>query len=128
MTASPCLDVLLAEDDEDLRDAMVDVLKNAGYTVEAVSNGRAALEWLEDNSPPPKLILLDLMMPVMDGWQFLDERERIPKIAAVPVVVLSANAGFTRVSETTRFMRKPVAVKVLLSVVSRYCPTRPSPA
>jgi CheY-like chemotaxis protein len=118
---SPCTDVLLAEDDEDLREAMVDTLSEAGYSVEAVGNGRDALEWLEDSAAPPKLILLDLMMPVMDGWQFLDERQKTPKVAAVPVVVLSANGAFTGESETVVFLRKPIGVKPLLAVVASYC-------
>jgi CheY-like chemotaxis protein len=127
MTSSPGVDVLLAEDDEDLREAMVDMLNDAGYSVEAVSNGRDALSWLEDNLAPPRVILLDLMMPVMDGWQFLDERQKTPKIAAVPVVVLSANGDFARESDTIGFMRKPVAVKSLLAVIARYCVPRLPP-
>jgi CheY-like chemotaxis protein len=123
MTSSSGVDVLLAEDDEDLREAMVDTLNDAGYSVEAVGNGRDALEWLEDNLAPPRVILLDLMMPVMDGWQFLDERQKNPKIAAVPVVVLSANGDFTRESDTIGFMRKPVAVKALLALIARHCPS-----
>jgi CheY-like chemotaxis protein len=118
---SSSIDVLLAEDDEDLREAMVEMLEDAGYAVAAVGNGRDALEWLEDNTASPKLILLDLMMPVMDGWQFLDERQKTAKIAAVPVVVLSANGDFTRETDTVGFMRKPVAVKSLLAIIARYC-------
>jgi CheY-like chemotaxis protein len=123
MSPPGCIDVLLAEDDEDLREAMVDTLNDAGYTVEAVGNGRDALEWLEDNALPPKLILLDLMMPIMDGWQFLDERQKTPKVAAVPVVVLSANGAFSGKASTDGFMQKPVGVKRLLDVVARYCST-----
>lgn len=115
------IDILLAEDDEDLREAMVDTLNDAGYTVEAVGNGRDALEWLEDTARPPRLILLDLMMPIMDGWQFLDEREKTPKVAAVPVVVLSANGTFTGKDDTVPFLRKPVGVKRLLELIASYC-------
>jgi CheY-like chemotaxis protein len=124
MTSSPCIDVLLAEDDEDLREALVDTLVEAGFTVEAVGHGRAALEWFEDSATAPKVILLDLMMPVMDGWQFLDERQKVPKIAAVPVVVLSANGDFAGESDTVEFMRKPVVVKALLPIVASHCRAR----
>ncbi len=117
---SSCIDILLAEDDEDLREAMVDTLSEAGYTIEAVANGRDAIEWLEDRAHPPKLILLDLMMPVMDGWQFLEEREKTPKAASVPVVVLSAAGNFARANDAVGFIRKPIAVKPLLAVVARY--------
>ena len=123
---SATIDILLAEDDEDLRDAMVDTLNDAGYSVEAVGNGRDALEWIEDTVDPPKLILLDLMMPVMDGWQFLSERQKTPKAAAIPVVVLSANGTFLEQGETVAFLRKPVAVKPLLDIVAGYCTSRPA--
>lgn len=124
---SICIDVLLAEDDQDLRDAMVDTLNDAGYSVEAVGNGLDALEWLEESALPPKLILLDLMMPVMDGWQFLDERQKKPSVAAVPVVVLSANGSFTGGGDSTGFMRKPVGVKPLLALIASYCTSSPPP-
>lgn len=119
------IDILLAEDDEDLREAMVDTLHEAGYTVAAVGNGRDALEWLEDSAVAPKLILLDLMMPIMDGWQFLDERKKTPRAAAVPVLVLSANGDFAGENDTIGFMRKPIAVKSLLAVLARYCTGAP---
>jgi CheY-like chemotaxis protein len=118
---SATIDILLAEDDEDLRQAMVDTLNDAGYSVEAVGNGRDALEWLEDTVAPPKLILLDLMMPVMDGWQFLSERQKTPKVASVPVIVLSANGTFLGEGEIVAFLRKPVAVKPLLEIIAGYC-------
>jgi len=124
MTSS-CIDILLAEDDEDLRDAMVETLNEAGYTVEAVGNGRDAIEWLEDTAHPPKLILLDLMMPVMDGWQFLEERQKTPKAADLPVVVFSAAGSFAAGNEAVMFMRKPIAVKPLLVIVARYCTAIP---
>lgn len=122
MTSS-CIDILLAEDDEDLREAMVETLSDAGYAVEAVGNGRDAIEWLEGTDTPPKLILLDLMMPVMDGWQFLEKREKTPKVASVPVVVLSASGSFHSTNQTVAFMRKPVALKPLLAIVATYCAT-----
>ncbi|MEP7125386.1 MAG: response regulator [Byssovorax sp.] len=125
MTSSSA-DILLAEDDEDLREAMVDTLHDAGYSVEAVGNGRDALEWLEDAVALPKLILLDLMMPVMDGWQFMAARRKAPKVAAVPVVVLSANGTFTDREETVAFIQKPVRLKSLLALIAGYCTSRPA--
>jgi CheY-like chemotaxis protein len=68
------------------------------------------------------------MMPVMDGWQFLEKREKTPKAASVPVVVLSASAKFDSTNDTVSFMRKPVAVKPLLALVASYCaPGDPTP-
>ena len=87
---STSIDILLAEDDQPLRDARKELLHDAGYSVEAVANGRDALEWLHDAPTPPKLILLDLMMPVMDGWQFVEAQQKAANTASIPVVVLSA--------------------------------------
>ena len=120
-------DILLAENDEDLRDSMTGKLRKAGYSVEAVANGREALEWLDSAASLPKLLLIDLMMPVMDGWQFLDEQQKIPRAAAIPVVVLSASGSFAGRSESIPFLRKPVALKPLLAVVARYCESRVTP-
>ena len=118
---TPVADILLAENDQDLRDAMAGTLRKAGYSIEAVANGQEALEWLDGVPSPPKLLLIDLMMPVMDGWQFLDEQQKTPRNASIPVVVLSANGSFAGRSETIPFLRKPVALKPLLAVVARYC-------
>jgi two-component system chemotaxis response regulator CheY len=118
---STSIDILLAEDDQPLREAMTELLHDAGYSVEAVSNGRDALEWLQDSPTPPKLILLDLMMPIMDGWQFLEAQQKAASTAAIPVVVLSASGNFNGTHETLMFMRKPVAVMPLLELIARYC-------
>ena len=118
---SPSIDILLAEDDQPLRDAMTELLNDAGYSVEAVSNGRDALDWLLDSPTPPKLILLDLMMPIMDGWQFLEAQQKAANTAGIPVVVLSASGNFNGTHETLMFMRKPVAVMPLLELIARYC-------
>ena len=76
------------------------------------------LDWLRKNSAPC-LILLDLMMPVMNGWDFLRERAKDPVIAAIPVVVLSASHAQT--TEVSATLTKPVSLQDLVSTVSRYC-------
>jgi len=82
---------MVVEDDDDTRDLIVEVLRDDGYEVFSAPNGRDALTSVRSLGAPPALILLDLMMPVMNGWQFLDERTRDAALAAVPVVVLSAD-------------------------------------
>ena len=103
---------------------LVRTLKDAGYSVEAFANGRDAIEWLHEATTPPKLLLIDLMMPVMDGWQFLEEQQKSPREAAIPVVVLSASGSFGGTKKDIPFLRKPVAPKPLLAVVARYCEPR----
>src|SRR4051812_27516902 len=111
--------VLIAEDDDATRRSLASLLGRAGYTVTAAANGREALEALR-HSPRPDLILLDLTMPVLDGWQFLQEQKRDPTLASIPVVVVS---GATEPDQqaaalgVAALLRKPVELGRLLDVV-----------
>src|SRR5262245_30022682 len=80
--------VLIVEDDPDVLEAMCFILENAGYLVATATNGAEALDCLRTEAPP-RLILLDLMMPIMDGWHFRSEQARDEKLAAIPVVILT---------------------------------------
>jgi CheY-like chemotaxis protein len=84
--------ILLVEDDPGLRDTLAEVLSERGYDVTCAPDGRAALAELGDHEPP-SVILLDLAMPVMDGWAFREEQRRDPRIASIPTIVLSASLG-----------------------------------
>src|SRR4051794_8391277 len=100
--------VLIVEDDGDLREMMAQLLTLEGYPAEAVANGKEALEYLK-NARQPRLILLDLMMPVMDGWEFRRHQREDPKLAAVPVVVLSAlDASRAVAIDGAAFLKKPL--------------------
>jgi CheY-like chemotaxis protein len=115
-------DVIIVDDDTAVRAAICDVLHEVGYAVAAFENGRTALEYLRDGNRP-SLILLDLMMPVMDGWAFLCEKREDPRLAAIPVAVLSA-AGIERLPADVpadHFLRKPFQVSPLLDLVARTC-------
>ena len=118
--SDPSVDILLAEDDDDLRDAMLDTLQDAGYRVAAVANGQEALAWLHDTERLPSLILLDLMMPVMDGWQFREVQSKDAKASSVPVVVLSAMGSHPTI-DSVEYLKKPTKVAPLLELVERYC-------
>lgn len=83
------MDILLVEDDEDLSEVLADLLIETGFRVATAFHGKQALAYLEANAPP-RLILLDWMMPVMDGEEFVREKAERPSIAQVPVFLLSA--------------------------------------
>ena len=114
--------ILVVEDNQDLRDAVCAVLEDEGYPVRGAANGRQALEALA-KGPVPCLMLLDLMMPVMDGWQVL---EALPVEAApaarFPIIVLSAARDRdARHPQVRRSLAKPVRIDVLLEAVQEYC-------
>src|SRR5438552_6420666 len=80
--------VLVVEDDPGTRATLAELLEDHGYRAAAAANGQEALEYLRTHSPPA-VILLDLVMPVMDGWRFRAEQQRDPTLAAIPVVLLT---------------------------------------
>ena len=82
--------ILIVDDDEDLREVLKDALLFEGYHVEIATNGREAVSWLHAHAGESWLVLLDLMMPVMDGEGFLSCRATDPVLAAFPVVLLTA--------------------------------------
>jgi len=115
---------MVVEDDFDIRDTLAQILEAEGYSVSGAANGAEALEVLEKGATPA-LILLDLMMPVMNGWQFRAEQLKRPELADIPVVVISADAGVGKKAEAigaADSLKKPVPLETLLDVVSRYAP------
>jgi CheY-like chemotaxis protein len=110
------------DDDEELRASLVAGLASEGYHAVGAANGEEALAHLR-RSLPPAVIILDLAMPTMNGWQFREIQKKTPGLASVPVVVMTANgsvhaAGF----DAEAFLRKPVTLEELLAVLRRYCP------
>lgn len=118
--AAEALTVLLVDDDFDLRDALVPILEYEGHRVVSAANGQEALDRLQSMAPP-SVILLDLMMPVMNGEEFRAEQLRDPRLASIPVVVLSAHAyAEQRAAQIgARCLKKPFDVDVLLDEVRR---------
>jgi CheY-like chemotaxis protein len=116
---------MVVEDDFAIRETMTEVLEGEGFTVTCACNGAEALDRL-DAGNPPGLILLDLMMPVMDGWAFRVAQRLDPRFAAIPVIVLSA--GFGRddrldVLGAAAFLPKPFELGSLLDAVERVVQT-----
>jgi CheY-like chemotaxis protein len=112
--------ILVVDDDAEIRESIADLLQDEGYEVAVAANGREALDQIRAGLRP-RVVVLDLMMPVMDGWQFLDERARDAALKAVPVVVVSATPETLQPPETCAFIRKPMRLELLLEVVGREC-------
>jgi CheY-like chemotaxis protein len=115
--------VLIVEDDSEIRELVAEMLADCGYPVLTASNGQEALERLKACARPC-IILLDLMMPVMDGWQLRAELLADPELADVPVVVVSGAADIHRSSASLRAVKvltKPVRWPALLECVQAHC-------
>jgi CheY-like chemotaxis protein len=110
--------VLLVDDDADIREALTDALELYGFLVVSAENGEDALRTLDEMPVQPFVILLDLMMPVMDGYAFLAER-RHTRHAAIPVAVVTAGSGVERerLHDAVRVLQKPIHVPALLELL-----------
>jgi len=115
--------VLLAEDDLEIRDILQDLLEAEGYDVVPASHGRQALEFLQgargDSDKLPDLVVLDLMMPLVDGHQVLDTMKSYPVLAPIPVVVLSAVAR-ERPIGAAAFLRKPIPLQKFFDTIKGF--------
>jgi CheY-like chemotaxis protein len=109
--------IMIVEDDDDIRSCLTECLEAEDFTVLTASNGRTALEVLKVLNEKPELILLDLMMPVMSGWEFLEVKAQEPQLADIPVVVMSAGANQERLSKSQPFLRKPLGLENLFEVI-----------
>jgi CheY-like chemotaxis protein len=118
--------ILLIEDERDLRETLKLFLELEGFRVAAAQNGREGLDLL-DESGPPCLIVLDLMMPVMNGWEFLEalKQEHQAVLSDTPMVVITASpdVGQQVLDSGCRIMKKPFDVAPLLSIAREYCGT-----
>jgi CheY-like chemotaxis protein len=113
--------VLIVEDDHAVRDTLAELLLEEGHRVAVACNGKEALEYLHGN-PAPGLILLDLMMPIVDGWQFRAAQQENPLWQEIPVIVISAIADLQRVEplHVEAVLRKPLDLTRLMTAVERY--------
>jgi len=122
-------DVLVIDDEEDIRAALRQILEEEGYATAEASNGAEALALLEGSAFPPRLILLDLMMPKMDGWEFLLRIDEDPKLHGIPVALMSAHESVRRATDPRRaeashlelLFPKPLNLLRLMSTVRDFC-------
>ncbi len=112
--------VMVVEDDVCVRELVIEILSGGGFTAVGARNGQEALQHLRQGLIQPALILLDLMMPVMDGRQFRAEQLNDPLLARIPVVVMSASDDGEVRAEGR--VGKPFEIQALLDVVARIAP------
>ena len=118
-----CQSILVVDDDPDVRESLAEILEDEGYRVTGVQNGAEALAYLRAKTRP-SLILLDMMMPQMDGWRFRVEQRKNPELAGIPVVILSAHGNAREaalVLGAADYLRKPLRAESLLEIADRYC-------
>lgn len=113
--------ILIVDDDESTLASLGGLLELEGYSVDKAHNGREALETLAAAGEEPGLILLDLKMPVMDGWQFLTERGKNAAARETPVVLLSGLPFIPNAPGVSDFLSKPINPSRLLACVRRFC-------
>ena len=111
--------VLIVDDDPGIRETLLEVLEDADFCPLAVANGQEALDYLRQGYKPC-VILLDLMMPVMDGWQFRAAQMADPQLDPIPVVVLTAHNDQNGLT-CGAYLHKPVQLHTLLETVSKFC-------
>lgn len=124
MTDTCARTVLVVEDDSDIREAVAEVLEDGNYRAIRAPNGEVALAKLRDAAPVPCVILLDVMMPVMDGREFLTRQQSDEALRQIPVVVLSAHADAALSAvqlKVAGFLKKPIDLSELLRMVEKFC-------
>jgi CheY-like chemotaxis protein len=113
--------ILVIEDESAVSKAIQDVLEIQGYEVCVAGNGAEALELLKKSGTLPCLILLDLMMPRMNGWEFLDIQKADPELSKIPVVICSAYKESATAIKPSAVIIKPVQRNTLLQTVQSFC-------
>jgi CheY-like chemotaxis protein len=117
--------ILLIEDDRDICEIVAHVLQEEGYDTVTVPNGAEGLKLLRAKEVRPFVIVLDLMLPVMDAWQFRAEQAQDARIAGIPVVIFSANPKIAQHADSlgaAAMIRKPPNLDEFLAVVGRFLP------
>ncbi len=119
--------VLVVDDDDDLRETIVEILADTGFDVRQAENGAAALTWLRETHGTPSVILLDLMMPGMNGWEFREAQLRDARLGGIAGVGMTASRDLKGI-QANAVLSKPVTLDDLVKAVARYAPQPDEPA
>lgn len=121
------MELLIVEDEPEIREMLRQWVEMDGFLVTCAANGKEALDLLADllakDSPLPALILLDLMMPVMNGWEFAQAIQKVPRLAAIPIAIISAypehhQSGLVQVgARISQYISKPIDLELLSKVI-----------
>lgn len=114
--------ILIVDDEPDMRLLLTDLLRAEGYDVATAADGAKAFEYLRSATTLPSLILLDLVMPNLDGWQFIEERTLDPHLARIPVVLISGQAAARETARSlglASYIEKPITVATLREMLAR---------
>lgn len=117
--------ILIIEDDDVIRESITELMEDEGYDVAAVENGKVGIDYLSATQRLPDLILLDLMMPVMDGFAFCVTKANQPSWSQIPTLVMSADGHVTQKREQTGaqdYIKKPLDILDLISRVKCFLP------
>lgn len=112
--------ILVIEDDLEIRNALVDILAAEGYAVQSATNGQEGLDLLRNGTRRPNVIILDLMMPVMDGWIFRNHQLQDPELSKIPVLVITADGNAQAKAKAMNALagiRKPIDLDLLLEAI-----------
>ena len=115
--------LLIVEDELDLRETLAEILRLYGFETATAASGAEAIALLREGAQP-RVIVLDLMMPEMSGWEFRDVQLRDPALAGIPVVLVSGVSDLAEAAKTidaAAYLSKPLDVAVLVRVLRRYC-------
>lgn len=114
--------ILVVEDNIDIQENLKATLENEGFSVYTADNGREALDQLS-KIPTPCVILLDLMMPVMNGWEFVEEINKDIMLSSIPIVVVTAIGDVKKSPQNAEYIAKPINMAALMGAICKHCGT-----
>jgi len=111
---------MIVEDDNEIRDILKEAIELTSYQAITASNGKEALQLLSQSEKLPNLILLDLMMPIMNGWEFAAEVKKNKILAAIPILVVSAFVDKAGTIDCVGFIEKPIVLNDFLALIEKH--------